>query len=432
MDKQTLKALEEALAVSSDNSILRKQVAQAHYSLGNFSEAREHLNILLENSSAFDLKLLLAKCYWKLSEISAGIIICEDLLEKSREAELLSLYLNFLIKDGQAVEAVNLYQEFQVESPGWRDQDIEERLKIKQVAQDADDWEDEEIAFMEKPSMDFSDVGGMEEIKEEIRIKIIHPLQNQEMYKAFGKKTGGGILLFGPPGCGKTFLARATAGEINSNFISVGLEDIMDMWIGNSEKNLRAKFEFARRNTPCVLFFDEVDALGSKRNDLKQSAGRNVINQFLKEMDGIDTDNDGILILGATNSLWHMDSAFLRPGRFDRVIFVSPPDEAAREKIIELQLKEKPVENIDYKKIASKTGSFSGADTQAMIDIAVEDKLRESIKSGKIAPLGTKDLLKAAKKVKPSTKEWFNTARNYAMYSNSSGLYDDILKHLDK
>src|SRR5437588_864282 len=124
---------------------------------------------------------------------------------------------------------------------------------------------------VERPGMGFADVGGMEPLKEEIRLKIIHPMNHPELYKAYGKPIGGGILLFGPPGCGKTHLARATAGEIRAGFLAIGINDVLDMWIGNSEKNLHALFEQARANIPCVLFFDEVDALGASRSDLRHS-----------------------------------------------------------------------------------------------------------------------------------------------------------------
>ena len=149
-------------------------------------------------------------------------------------------------------------------------------------------------------------------------------------------------------------------------FISVGLNDILDMWIGNSEKNLHDIFEVARENKPCVLFFDEIDALAASRSDMKKSAGKQLINQFLQELDGMNSDNDGVLIIGATNTPWHLDQAFRRPGRFDRIIFVPPPDAAARESILQLKLQGKPIDKIDYKEIAEKTKDFSGADLDAV------------------------------------------------------------------
>ena len=165
--------------------------------------------------------------------------------------------------------------------------------------------------------MNFGKVGGMDAVKEDIRMKIFYPMENRELFEAYGKKAGGGVLLYGPPGCGKTLISRATAGEINANFLCVGLHQILDMWIGKSEEKLHEIFELARRNAPAVLFFDEVDALAADRKDMRTSAGRTLINQFLAELDSESAENEGVLVLGATNAPWHLDSAFLRPGRFD-------------------------------------------------------------------------------------------------------------------
>jgi len=156
-----------------------------------------------------------------------------------------------------------------------------------------------------------------------------------------------------------------------------------------------------------------------------------LINQFLSELDGVDGDNDGILVLGATNAPWHLDPAFRRPGRFDRIIFVAPPDDESRETILKLQLKDKPKTDIDYVLLAKKTPDYSGADLNAVIDIAIESKLEESIKTGIPQPLTTKDILSALKLHRPSTRDWFNSAKNYALYANDSGLYDDILTYLN-
>ncbi|WP_311136773.1 ATP-binding protein [Hymenobacter cellulosilyticus] len=241
----------------------------------------------------------------------------------------------------------------------------------------------------------------------------------------------GGLLLYGPPGCGKTHLARATAGEVKASFIHVGINDILDMWMGQSEKKLHDLFELARVQAPCVLFFDEVDALAANRHDLRQSAGRTLINQFLEELDGARHSNDGVLILAATNAPWHLDPAFRRPGRFDRIVLVTPPDEPARVAILEVLLRGKPVApGLNLAALAAQTAGLSGADLQAVVDLAVEGCLRESMKAGKALPVQQSNLLAAAKQVRPSTKEWFATAKNYALYSNEGGNYDDILTYL--
>jgi transitional endoplasmic reticulum ATPase len=147
-------------------------------------------------------------------------------------------------------------------------------------------------------------------------------------------------------------------------------------------------------------------------------------------MDGVGSSNEGVLILAATNAPWSVDAAFRRPGRFDRIIFVEPPDEKGREEIIKAVLLGKPVADIDTKKIAQSTAEYSGADLKAIVDIATEDKLTASMAAGSIQPINTKDLLKAIKQHRPTTLEWFASARNYALYANESGLYDDILKYL--
>ena len=286
------------------------------------------------------------------------------------------------------------------------------------------------IDFRVKTDLKFQDVGGMEQVKDDIRMKIIHPLKNPDLFAAYGKKAGGGVLLYGPPGCGKTLMAQATAGEIDATFLSVGLHQILDMYIGESEQKLHKIFELARKSRPAVLFFDETDALAADRRDMRQSAGRTLINQFLSELDGAQAQNDGLLVLGATNAPWQLDGAFLRPGRFDRIIFVPPPDRAAREEIAKIHAKGKPLADFDPAAVAKWTEGFSGADLKAVFDQATELALTEAMRKGTMVPVTGKMLAKAAKDVKPSTKKWFESAKNHALYANQSGFYDDILTYL--
>ncbi len=297
---------------------------------------------------------------------------------------------------------------------------------------DGNPFGDEDIGleFLERPKIDFSKVGGMEQVKKNIEMKILHPLQNRELFELYGKKAGGGVLLYGPPGCGKTLISRATAGQIDANFISVGLHQILDMWIGGSEQKLHQIFEFARQHAPAVLFFDEVDALAADRKDMRTSAGRTVINQFLAELDGNIDENEGVLVLGATNAPWHLDSAFLRPGRFDRLIFVPPPDLAARAEIIRIMAEGKPVTDLDAAGLAKKLKDFSGADISAVFDQAIEATLEKAMASGKPIPVSGKLLSKIGSTVRPSTRRWFESAKNYALYANQSGFYDEVLEHL--
>ena len=289
---------------------------------------------------------------------------------------------------------------------------------------------DLDLEFRVKADLKFHDVGGMEKVKDDIRMKIIHPLKNPDLFAAYGKKAGGGVLLYGPPGCGKTLMARATAGEIDAAFFSVGLHQVLDMYLGESEQKLHKIFELARKSAPAVLFFDETDALAADRRDLRQSAGRNLINQFLSELDGAQAANDGLLILGATNAPWHLDGAFLRPGRFDRIIFVPPPDTGARQEIAKIHAKGKPLVDFDPADLAKRTEGFSGADLRAVFDQATEQALTEAMKKGSLVPVSGKMLAQASKDVKPSTRKWFESAKNHALYANQSGFYDDVLVYL--
>ncbi|MEJ0105075.1 MAG: AAA family ATPase [Bacteroidota bacterium] len=435
MANDTIKNLLEALQESPGNIPLRLHVAELMMNDKMYTEAGEQFSdVLKRNYGNLKAQLGLANCYFNTGKYSAAIIIYEQLSGKLSLDDQVR-FVKCLVKENSMQQAIELYQKILGADPLFSDEEIDTYLRLPSSSYNTDelteeDFDEDSNYFMEKPKWKFRDVGGMQRVKDEISIKIIQPLKNPELYKAFGKKTGGGILLYGPPGCGKTFIAKATAGEIDAKFINIGLHDILDMWVGNSEKNLHEIFEMARRNTPCVLFFDEVDAMGASRSDLKQSALRHVINQFLAELDGAESDNDGVLILAATNAPWSVDPAFRRPGRFDRIIFVEPPDESAREDIFKSMLTGKPVTDIDTGKIAAAAKDYSGADINAVIDIAVEEKLRESMSKGSIQPLTTKDLLKAIKQHRPTTLEWFSSARNYALYANESGLYDDILKYM--
>ncbi|MBX3414602.1 MAG: AAA family ATPase [Pirellulales bacterium] len=438
-----IRALRAAVSVSPDNVPLRQHLAESLLGLGRGDEAEVEYRAALGTSpNDAGLKLGLARAFNQQGKHSHALVIVEDLLKLPQPpAAAHLLYARFLLSEGDVQRAVTHYRQAQQVDPTARDEELAAQLGID--AQPEDELADGRIRLgrdtdaassiervAERPQINFNDVGGMEPLKEEIRLKIIYPIEHAEMFRAYGKPVGGGILMYGPPGCGKTYLARATAGEIKAEFLAVGINDVLEMWFGNSERNLHELFERARRQQPCVLFFDEIDALGASRTDMRQSAGRQLINQFLAELDGVDSSNDGVLILGATNAPWHLDNAFRRPGRFDRIVFVPPPDAAARAGILRVLCRGKPLGDIDYDAVARKTDGFSGADLKNTLDLAIEEILHAAVRGGAPRPLSTKDLLAAAKRVRPSTAEWFATARNYALYSNQGGIYDDILKYL--
>ena len=297
----------------------------------------------------------------------------------------------------------------------------------------AEDGEPVEPAYdLEAPGIRLADVGGMTEVKARLEAAFLAPMRNPELSRLYGKSLKGGLLLYGPPGCGKTFLAKAVAGELGARFYGVTLADVLDMYIGQSEHNLREIFEIARRNAPCVLFLDEVDALGQKRSQVRSSAMRGVVNQLLGELDGADRSNDGVFVLAATNHPWDVDAALRRPGRLDRTLLVLPPDAAAREAILRYHLAGRPIEGIDVAKLAKQTDGYSGADLAHLCDTAAEAALLDSARSGTVRMIGMRDLEGALSEVKPSIGPGLETARNVALFANESGDYDDLLAYLKR
>lgn len=281
------------------------------------------------------------------------------------------------------------------------------------------------------PTVTLEDVGGMHEVKRRLELAFLAPMRNPELRRSYGKSLRGGVLLYGPPGCGKTFLARALAGEIGARFYSVGIPDVMSPWQGESERHLHEVFQTARRNTPSVVFFDEVDALGHKRSQMRGNVGgRNVVNVLLAELDGMGTENDGVFVLAATNHPWDVDTALRRPGRLGRAVLVLPPDAEARQAILRFHLRERPAEDVDVPWIAGRTEEFSGADLAHLCESATELALEAAVRSGRTEPITTAHFKRALKDNRPSTRAWFDTARNYAMFANEGGMYDELVAYI--
>jgi AAA+ superfamily predicted ATPase len=285
---------------------------------------------------------------------------------------------------------------------------------------------------LESSGVSLADVGGMEQVKARLEAAFLAPMRNPELSRMYHKSLKGGLLLYGPPGCGKTFIARAVAGELGAGFISVTLADVLDMYIGNSERNLSEIFATARRNAPCVLFFDEIDAIGQKRGQLRNNAARGVVNQFLTELDGVDSANEGVFVLAATNAPWDVDVALRRPGRLDRTLLVVPPDQTAREAILRHHLRDRPVSGVKLGALAKRTEGYSGADLAHVCETAAELALMDSARSGQVRLIGQRDLETALAEVRPSVGAWLESARNVALFANESGLYDDLAAYLKK
>ncbi|MES2641510.1 MAG: AAA family ATPase [Myxococcota bacterium] len=425
-------ALREALAFSPDNVPLRMHLARTLLDGGRWAEAAAELReVLVRAPDRADARLAAGTAASELGDDARvvehwwpvrGDLEPEDLRDLARAA----------LRTGARDRAQLAYDEVLARDPSLRDLELDRALRMHLVDTPAAAPEPPPPPRPARPSITFADVGGLEPLKERLRMDIIYPLQRPDLFRAYGKKVGGGVLLFGPPGVGKTHLARAAAGECEASFVVVEIQQVLDMWLGESEKRLHQIFEKARDEAPTILFFDEIEAIGAARHQLRHGPGRRMVNQLLTELDGVGASNDRVLVLGATNAPWDVDPALRRPGRFDRVIFVPPPDVTARAEVLALAFRDRPVENLDLVAIARRTARFSGADLVHLAEVSSERALSEALKSGKVRAITQSDVLASLDRVRPTTVEWLDVARRYVTYANQAGLYDDVARYLEK
>lgn len=441
MDAATLSALRAALAATPENVELACVVARALLSDGQPADAARVLRAVPDASFAtVPQRALRATVLLAVGDAAGAVAATEGATGEALVARARALHAL-----GKASEATSAYEAAVRENATLEDGELRALLASRAVGgkdgrpamrviatgEDADDVV-KRILVPHERGVTFADVGGLAEVKEEIHRRIVLPFVKPSLFQRFKKRVGGGILLYGPPGCGKTLLARATAGEANARFFHVAIHDVLDMYIGESERKLRAVFETARVHKPAVLFFDEMEALAGKRQYARESNSAKVVSQLLSELDGFEQSNDGLLVLGATNVPWAVDPAFRRPGRFDRVLFVPPPDREARARVLRLTLADRPVApDVDPDRLAERTGGFSGADLANLVETAADHAVASSLERGEEVPIGRAHLDSALKKLRPTTTEWLSTARNYARYANEAGQYDEVLAFLE-
>jgi SpoVK/Ycf46/Vps4 family AAA+-type ATPase len=452
MDHAAIESLKKAHRQSPDNLPLLLLLARALFDARQFAEAATLLRKSLGSLADAADRRFAAQVFLAAEDASSALTACTG-----HEPEDLILRARAHLSLRQLPQGLEAYRQAVARNPSLEDVALAQALKAQLVdlpqsdggnvvsfavlsnerrkkEEEAD--EDSGAASYLEPRMTnvmFKDVGGLEDVKAQIHRRIILPFQKPSLFQKFKREAGGGVLLYGPPGCGKTLLARATAGECRAKFYNVAISDILDMYIGESEKKLAAVFAQARRTTPAVVFFDELEALAGKRQYKTDQAGAKLVSQFLAEMDGFNQSNKGVLILAATNVPWAIDPAFRRPGRFDRIQFIPPPDREARASILGLLLADRPVAaDIDAAFLAKNTSGFSGADLRNLVETACDIAIAESIDAGKEKPVTSGHLAAALKEIKPTTLEWLTTARNYARYANEGGQYDDVLEFLSK
>lgn len=444
MDDSTFEALRAALAASPHNVKLVCLVTRELLARRDVDALRE----LLEKAPLGELgddadRRTVAEGLLAIGRPERALELCDG-----QSAETLLVRARALGALGKRAEASEAYGEAVKQNPALEDLELKATLGavVREIAtapgrpalrvisnDDTDATEVRRLLVPERERVTFADVGGLAGVKKQITRKIILPYKKPSVFQRFKRRSGGGILLYGPPGCGKTLLARATAGECNAAFFNVAISDVLDMYIGESERKLHALFENARAKAPAILFFDELEALAGKRQYTREATSSKLVSQFLSEMDGFAQNNSGVLILGATNVPWAVDAAFRRPGRFDRMLFVPPPDAEARAEILRRLLSERPVEDdVSVDLLAKRTSGFSGADLKNLVESAVDEAIEASLDQGREVPVSLAHLKRALDDVAPTTLEWLTTARNYARYANEAGQYDEVLAFLER
>jgi len=233
---------------------------------------------------------------------------------------------------------------------------------------------------VEIPNVSWEDIGGLDDVKRDLQEMILYPIHHPEKFEKFGMKPSKGVLFYGPPGCGKTLMAKAVASECAANFISIKGPELLTMWFGESEANVREVFDKARGAAPCVLFFDELDSVGGARGSSGGGGSTDrVLNQLLTEMDGAGVKKD-LFFIGATNRPDILDEALIRPGRLDQLIYIPLPDKPSRKSVIKASLKKSPVAaNVNFDFMAEQTEGFSGADLTELGGRAQRSAIRDSI-----------------------------------------------------
>ncbi len=262
-----------------------------------------------------------------------------------------------------------------------------------------------EWTLAEKPKMRFDDIAGLDDVKEQIRVKMIYPFTHREKALKYKVRTGGGILLYGPPGTGKTMIAKAVAGELDATFFAIAPSEILNKWVGESEKNIRKLFDAARGCEKAVVFIDEVESLVPKRRD-SEAGGvmQRVVPQILSELDGFDVrEGQNVMFMGATNEPWNIDYAMLRPGRLDEKVYVGLPDVAARRKILELNLRDIPLApDVELDPLARRLEGYSGADIAYLCRKVAEQTFLESVEKSTERPIAPADFERVLAKLRPS------------------------------
>ena len=369
------------MAKNMDNTRLLYDAFNIYYDKGIEALKRGSLEVAKRNILASAETLL------QLAKESSGVIK-EQRYHRAEElfalAEKIEIQQKTVQMNSTASEDLKKFSNNQNNNTGNQDDDLSKFVPV------------------EKTGVSLDDVAGLEDVKREIKSLITDPLSHPDLYKTFKKKLGGGILLYGVPGTGKTMIAQAIANEINAKFYSIKCSDIASKWFGDSEQNVKNLFAEARKNPCSIIFFDEFEALGAKR-DSYSTVMKRLVPELLSQIQGFEKSDNILVIIASTNRPWDIDSAFLRPGRFDTHIYVPLPDYKARQAIVEKEISGVPVEpDVDSAEIAQRTDGFNGADMKNYCERLKNFAIARSIEKNAPSPITHDDVEETFKIVKSS------------------------------
>ncbi len=420
----------EALKIDSKYADAYFNRALTHRIMNNFDLAKKDLEVVMElQPKSPDAPLLIGDMaesnndllgarYWYEKSLSLN----PDYPEAKNRLEHIDSLIHVDATYGKNSKTQQMeLQKYDTKSitPGTKEGDKIEEGQIKKVA------------FF-KSNIKFDQVIGLEKVKRYLRENIILAIQEPALFKKYGKKLGLGVILYGPPGTGKTHIVNAIAGEAGANVIIARINQIVDMYTGNTEKNLHAIFEQARKNTPCIIFFDELDGLGTKRGGGGQEGGESsaiklAVNQFLVEMNGVEENPEGIFVIGATNNVWDIDPALKRSGRFGDRIYLTPPNYKDRKKLVKYFIRNTPSGRLNYGRIARALSGYSQADIERIVDKAVMRPLLHEHEKKQARKLKMSDMMAVLKDKdinSSSLDEWYQMVKKEVISKTETQIVD--------
>lgn len=446
-DNSLTQGLEDALKQNPKNQQIRLLLVAEYMKKQHFDSALQHVQkILEEDRNSIPGLVALSQLKSASGSKSEAIVILERALSLAPNNAMIHYQLSQLkLEEGLEHEALVHYEQAKRLNPEINHYLLEDRFissfsenplpcreeldlggDPSSLDHDADFFM-QEIPFQpEPPHYSFEDVGGMEGLKREVRLKLILPLKERKLYASFQQKTGGSLFLYGPSGCGKTYFCQAVAGEQKVPFYQMHLEDILDSYTGLSEKNLTELFEQAQKDSPSILFLDQIDALAGAKNN--QLINQTLLNKLLQELE--QEQNRDILILGTTNQPWFLDESLLSAGRFERLFFVPPPDLKTRLQILDIFLKNRPCQKLQVLDLAKKTEWYTGAELRVLVERATEYAIEDSLQAETLRPITMEHFEQALADILPlSARSWFKMATPYA--KKKPEFYRPLLAYLE-